>query len=277
MSDSKASRPRSSSITTFDSLVNKKPLLFRLHENSHISPTLFDAEKKVLQASRHNPKYKNSNEEHPFMPKAPPALASPTPDESDELEVHITSWIKGVKKPSKYISLTLDISYVFFEWRRRRSERHGRTNLPPDDFIIIVLESSKLSGVARRAIEVLREDQELAYNFARCPDEVIVTECIESPAILGYMKMSQLESFIPSWWQKPLASILRSKENKNESSGEKGNEVKTSMFRAFVNKMTHPDEDDCIRGSLSFALALLAPIMVQGVQHRIDNGSVVIL
>jgi hypothetical protein len=277
MSNSKASKPRSSSIPTFDSLVNLKPLLFRLQESSHLSPTLFDAEKKVLQASRHNPKYQNTNEEHSFTTKVPLALASPTPDESHELEVHITCWSKGVKQPSKFISLTFDISYVFFEWKRRRSKQQGWTNPPPDDFIIIVLDSSKLSGVARRAIEVLRENQELAYTFARFADEVIVAECIESPAILGYMKMSQLESFIPSWWQKPLASVSRSKENENESSGEKGNEIKISMFHSFLNKMIHPDEDDCIRGSLFFALALLDPIMVQGVQHRIDNGGVVIL
>jgi hypothetical protein len=248
---------------TFDGLIDIKPLVFRLHSFKYCK-TIFETNKKVLRASRHASEHRNNSEE----PSAPKVLAesplSLTPDqESNAVERHITSWVKKSKEPSNFISLTFNVLFVLWEWKRRRFYQTHRSE---DDFTIIVFKSSALRGRAKLGVEMLRKDHD-AYQLADFNEEVIVASSIESSAILGHMPMSQLEVFIPPWCREALKSL----EEAPVSEGKAGR-----GFRSFLDglrPLTHKG-DDYIRQSLCFALELLVPMLVPAEQQRTDDGRV---
>ncbi len=187
-------------LSTFDDIVNTCPLLFRLH-SCGLSQTFFDAERKVLLASRHAQKRKDSDEvsyDLKGLERKDPLL---TLDNRDAVAEHVSTWAEGKTGPSDFISVTYNVHYVLWEWKRRRSNQLHWRNVPQDDYIVIVLESSKLRGRAKLGIEILGEDQEPAYRFAQFANEVIVADFIRSPIIVGTILMSQVEVFIPSWWE----------------------------------------------------------------------------
>jgi len=250
-------------LSTFDDIVNTCPLLFRLH-SCGLSRTFFDAERKVLLASRHAQKRKDSDEvsyDLKGLERKDPLL---TLDNRDAVAGHVSTWAEGKTGPSDFISVTYNVHYVLWEWKRRRSNQLRWRNVPQDDYIVIVLESSKLRGRAKLGIEILGEDQEPAYRFAQLAKEVIVADFIRSPIIVGTILMSQLEVFIPSWWRKPLASV-----EQGPQSEEKG----ISTFKSFLSGLIPPpNKDECFQEALRFALALISPIVVR--ELRADNGSV---
>jgi hypothetical protein len=248
---------------TFDGLIDMKPLLFRLHSHKYCA-TIFDEKNKVLRASRHASEHRNGGE----GPSALQALAefpsSLTPgEESDAVERHITCWVKKSKEPSNFISLTFNVLFVWWEWKRRRSHPTYR---PEDDFMIIVLNSSALRGRAKLGIEMIREHQD-AYTFADFAEEVIVANSIQSSAIIGTMPMSQLDVFIPSWCQESLDSF-----KKTHVSEEKAG----LGFKSFLNRLEQcaVEGDNRTRQSLCFALELLHPMLVSTEQQRADTGNV---
>lgn len=261
---SESSGSRLSYERTFDGLIDIKPLLFRLHSPKYCA-TIFDEKKKVLRASRHAAEHRNSSEE----PSALKALAefpsSLTPDEeSDAVERHITSWVKKSKEPSNFISLTFNVLFVLWEWKRRRFHQTYRSE---DDFIIIVLNSSALRGRAKLGIEMIKDQG--VYNLTDFSEEVIVASSIQSSAILGTMPMSQLENFIPSWCQESLKSLKE--DHVSEEKAGLG-----FKFKSFLRKLEQPavQGDDCTRQSLRFALELLDPMLVSAKQRRADTENV---
>ena len=254
---------------TFDDMVHRRPLLFRLHQGLHNqnsnqtnSQTLFHLEENVLVASLHCKGLKDSSskELHPLLT----ALENTPPEEASEaaVERHITSWQTKNKKPSSFISLTFNVLYVFWEWKRRMYIRRQ------DDFIIIVLKGSELhvSGRAKLGTERLhREEHQLAHKFAESHEEVIVDKFIQSAAILGWISMSELEDFIPSWYQQLLECAKKNPES----------ERKMRFQESLRILSPEVDKVDNVRArkSLGFALAILAPMLVQG--ERTDNRGVV--
>jgi hypothetical protein len=179
-------------------------------------------------------------------------------EENDEaVEKHITSWQKKNKDQSNFISLTFNVQYVFWEWKRRMSY-WSPSERPQDDFMVIVFKGSELRGRAKLGTEWLqRKKDEDAFKFARSQEEVIVARSIDSEAIMGFMSMSKLEDFIPPWYKKLL-------EHKKELG-----------FRGSLPSAV--DVVDCARAreALRFSLALLAPMLVPGGQHKADIGGVV--
>jgi hypothetical protein len=249
---------------TFDGLVDIKPLLFRLHSPKY-SATIFDEKKKVLRASLHAPELRNSSEESSALKALAELPSSLTPEEeSDAVERHIASWAKKSKEPSNFISLTFNVLYVLWEWKRRRLQKKRRSE---DDFIIIVLKSSALRGRAKLAIEMIKDQASRNLRLADFSEEVIVASSIQSSAILSTMPMSQLEDFVPSWCQKSLKSL--EEDHVSEEKAERG-------FRSFLKKLEQRAVQgvDCTRQSLRFALELLDPMLVSAKQRRADTGNV---
>jgi hypothetical protein len=251
---------------TSDDTVDINPLLFRLHSHDY-SHTFFHPEKKVLTASIHSNGLKYSSREEvslrlATLKEAPSSLTSE--EDQEAVEKHITSRKNKSKEPSKFISLTSNVLYVFWAWKRRMSSGC------PDGFIIIVLESSELraSGRAKPGTEwLLEEKDKSAYKFAKLHEEVIVANYIQSEAILGSLPMSGLESSIPPWCRKIL----------EHGAGVLGSEKKLTFQESLQTLPDRVDKVDSTRAreSLRFALALLAPMLVPGKQRRGNIGSVV--
>ena len=246
---------------TFDDIVDRTTLLFRLHSHKS-SRTVFHPKEKVIFASLHCQELEDSNSEK--LSDHLMALKKKTLVETSEaVEKHITSWQKKNKDPSNFISLTFSVQYVFWEWKRRMSywrPSEGPQESGQDDFIVIVFKGLELrySGRAKLGTEWLqRKKDEDAFRFARSQEEVIVAKYIDSEAILGSASMSKLEDFIPSWYKKLL-------EHARETS-----------FQDFLPPVV--DKVDCARAheALRFSLALLAPMLVLGGQHSTDIGSAV--
>ena len=259
--------PEPKSKRNFDEIVRRTPLLFRLH--SQDSQTFFHPEENILVASLHRQGLKNNTSEEVLLrlaelEKTPSSLT--LKEDNDAVAKHITLW-QNDEVSSNFISLTFDIMYVLWEWKRRMS--YPRQS--GDNFKIIVLKSSELrsgaSGGTKLGTELLPKDKpeyENAYRFAQSHSEVIVAKYIRSTAILGSMLMSKLEDFIPPWFQK----IPEHEKNIP------GSENKPS-FSDFL-----PPEVDEVHysrayKSLRFALVLLAPMLVPGGQRPTDNGSTV--
>lgn len=185
---------------TFDEIVRGTPLLFRLHSQGS-SQTFFHDKKNVLVASLHRQGLEDSSNEELSLrlTELEKNRSSSTPEKTrDAIKKHITSWNEKNNEPSSYISLTFNVSYLFWEWKRRMS-RPTPEKLQ-DDFIIIVLKGSELqaSGKAKLGTEWLPGDLEeynLGYRFAKSHEEVIVEDFIQSEAILGFMSTSKLVEF----------------------------------------------------------------------------------
>lgn len=241
---------------TFDEIVRRTPLLFRLHSGH--SQTLFHREGNVLVASLHHQglKYSSSKELSLRLMELEKNPSSSTPEETREaIKRHITSWKDKNYEPSSHISLTFNVLYVFWEWKQRMSRRQHK-NLQ-NDFTIIVLNGSKLHASASRkaklGTEWLPKDSEefkVAYRFAESHEEVIVDKFIPSAAILGFMRMSELVEFMPPQCQNLL---------ENKSTFQKSLPPEMDKFNCAV-----------AHKSLRFALALLAPMLVPGEQQRTD-------
>jgi hypothetical protein len=251
---------------TFDDIIDANPLLFRLHSDTS-SNTYFDAKNKVLLSSR-RAKERNKGQDISFILKGldeNPSLS--TPYEPSAVARHITCWLDGNTEPSDFISLSSNICFVWWDWKRRRSHQSWRA----DDFFLTVLKSSELRGLAKLGTEIVNKRQHAkAYNFTQAFDEVIVADVVRPPAILGTIPMSQLGDFVPSWWERPLAS-----KTPGSQSEEKG-----STFKDFLRESKAPankSEDECTRESIRFSLALIAPMMVRGGQQHAEshNWSVV--
>jgi hypothetical protein len=173
-------------------------------------------------------------------------------EDSEAVEKHITSWKNKSEEKSRFISLTSNVLYVFWEWKRRMSLGYR------DDFIIIVLKSSELraSGRAKLGTELLRrKEHKEAFKFTEDHEEVIVAGKIQSKAILGFVSMSRFEDFIQSRCQKLLEL------------GKKipGSE-KRSTFQNSLSPRVYKADPARARESLCFALALLAPMFVPSEQ-----------
>jgi hypothetical protein len=134
---------------SFEDMVDRShlKLLFRLH-SLKFSSTFFHP-KKVLVASLHFQKlseYSTSEELSLRLTALEEEPSSLTLEEDSEaVEKHITSWLSKNKEPSNFISLTFNVLYVLWLWKRRisslsRSQAEGRPGL--DDFRIIVLDCS---------------------------------------------------------------------------------------------------------------------------------------
>jgi len=255
---------------TFDDMADRRPLLFRLHElNSETPATFFDAEQKIILASRYAPTSKDNSEDLD-LPKSLDETSSLTLDEASVAK-HVTRWKEENAEPSEFISLTFNVLWVFWEWKRRMSRAYKSVNhdLPGFEFVLFVLESSELRGRCKLATEVLkRENYREGYNFARSAEEVIVSKVIHKEAILGTkpLSMLRLQGFVPSWWKKPLEvlEIIRSENGAFES------------FNLFQSRLNPPAAtDDCVRQSLRFAMALLAPLLVPNLQMCADNERIV--
>jgi hypothetical protein len=172
--------------------------------------------------------------------------------DSEAVEKHITSWKNKYEEPSRFISLTSNVLYVFWEWKRRMFSSYQ------DDFIIIVLKSSELraSGRTKLGTELLRrKENKVAFRFAEHHEEVIVVENIPSKAILGSMSMSRFEDSIRLRCQKLL---------------EHGKEIPGSEKKLSFQHSLPPQVDKIdssrVRESLCFALTLLAPMFVPSEQ-----------
>jgi len=251
--------------STFDDIIDARPLLFRLHSPTS-SNTRFYAESKVLLSSR-RAKECNDGQDISILKGLDENSSSSTPFEPAAVARHITCWHDSNAEPSDFISLSFNVCFVLWDWKRRRSHQ-GQCE---DDFFIIVLESSKLRGLAKLGAEIVnKEEHGKAYTFTQAFDEVIVADIVRPAAILGIIPVSQLEDSVPSWWEKPLASM---------SSGSQSEE-KISTFKDFLRESkvpTNKSEDACTREILRFALALIVPTMVRGERQHADsdNGSIV--
>ncbi|KAN0107266.1 hypothetical protein V8E52_010318 [Russula decolorans] len=265
-------KSKSSYDRSFDDMVDRKHLLFRLHSHNFCR-TFFHLEEKVLFASLHCQKLSedSSSEELSLLlttlEKAPPSLT--LKEDSEAVEKHITSWCNKHEEPSNYISLTFNVLYVLWIWKRKRrisSIPHWQSEGCQDDFRIIVLNSSKLRASrpleAKLGTQLLsREKHKDAYRFAQFHHEVIVAKYIQPEVTLGSMSMSRLEDFIPSWCQK----LLKNAEGIHGS--------KKLKFSDSLPPLV--DKVDCamVRESLRFSLALLAPMLVSDEQQRANIGS----
>jgi hypothetical protein len=265
MNTSLLPKSKSSYDRSFDDMVDRRHLLFRL-QSHNLSQTFFHPKEKVLIASLHCQELSedSSSEELSLRLTAlEEASSSLTLEEDSEaVEKHLTSWHNQLKEPSNYISLTFNVLHVLWMWKRRFSslpQCEGRQ----DDFRIIVLSSSKLraSGRAKLGTQLLSRETEKhkgAYKFAQAHEEVIVAKYIQSEAILGSMPLSRLEVFIPSRCRKLLET----------TKGTRSKTLAESLPPAV-------DKVDCtmVRESLRFSLALLAPMLVPDEQQRANIGS----
>ena len=264
MNTSLLTKSKSSYDRSFDDIVDENRLLFRLHSHNFCR-TFFHPKEKVLFASLHCQELSedSSSEELSLrltaLNDAPSSESLTMEEDSEAVWKHITSWLNHHKGPSNYISLTFNVLYVLWMWKRRISsipQSEGRQ----DDFRIIVLDSSKLraSRPAKLGTQLLSRETEKhqnAHRFAQSHEEVIVTKYIQPEVILGSMPMSKLEVFIPSRCRKLLETT-------------KGITLSDSLPPVI-------DRVDCtmVRESLRFSLALLAPMLVSDEQQRTNIGS----
>ena len=142
----------SSDKQTFDDIIRRTPqaLIFRLHSQGS-SQTLFRPNERVLVASLYRKKLEDVHHEELSSLLAEIEEKSRTaPEEASEaVEKHVTSWQKNNKDHSRFISLTCNVLYVFWEWKRRLRQRKGLQ----DDFIIIALKGSELQASGRAKLE----------------------------------------------------------------------------------------------------------------------------
>ena len=254
---------------SFEDMVDRQSLLFRLHSHN-LSKTFFHPKEKVLVASLHCQKLsEDSSSEELALLLTTLEKESPTltlKKDGEAVQKHITSWCNKCQEPSNYISLTFNVLYVLWLWKRRIS---SFTHHWQDDFRIIVLNSSKLH--ASRPLEVKLGTELLsretkkpreAYGFAQAHDEVIVAQYIRPEVTLGSMSMSRLEGFIPSRFQ----TLLENAE------GIPGSDKST--FKDSLPPPVDKVDGTMVRESLRFSLALLAPMLVSDEQQRanIDSG-----
>jgi hypothetical protein len=241
-----------SGTSTFDDIIDANPLLFRLH-NPTSSKTRYYAESKVLLSSR-RAKERNDGQDISILKDLDENPSASTPYEPGAVARHITCWHDGNVGPSNFISLSSNVCFVLWDWKRRRSHQGERE----DDFFVIVLKSSELRGLAKLGTEIVNKEEHVqAYTFTQAFDEVIVADIVRPPAILGTIPVSQLEDSVPSWWEKPLASM----------SSDCPPEEKISSFGHFLLKLKVPADKSgypCTREILRFSLALIAPTMVRG-------------
>ena len=272
MSTSTPFESKSSYERHFDDMVDSRPLLFRLHDLKPKMPaTLFDAELTTLLAARYAPKSKGGVLD---LLKCLDETSSPTLDEASVAK-HATLWKERSKEsePSEFISLTFNVFWVLWEWKRRMSHRSPHLLGSRDDFHLIVLKSSDLHRPSKLVTEILNpEVYKDAYRFARSAEEVIVPKFIRGKgAILGTTSMSQLQDFVPSWWKEQLESFEKIPRSENEASG-----PSDRAFTSFQSKLKPPaDDGDRARQSLRFALALLAPFIVSNLQRLADIETIV--
>lgn len=266
MNTSLLPKSKSSYDRSFDDMVDRRHLLFRLHSHN-FSCTFFHPKEKVLVASLHRQKLSEDSSSEELLTALEDASSLSTrtlEEDSEAVEKHITSWRNRRGEPSNYISLTFNILYVLWMWKLRISSI-PRSEGRQDDFRIIVLNSSKLraSGPAKLGTQLLSRETEKhkdARRFAQSHDEVIVAKYIQPEVILGSMPMSRLEDFIPSWCRKLV-----------ETKGIPG-----SKKLSFLDSLPPAvDKVDCtmVRESLRFSLALLAPMPVSDEQQRANIGS----
>ena len=255
------SKPKSVYERTFDETVHRSPLLFRLH--SHSSHTLFLLKEKILVASLHSKRLGLKDCRSEELPHRLTELKRNssllTAEETREaVRKHITAWKEENPEPSSYISLTSNVLYVFWEWKRRMS-LHQSKGLQ-EDFTIIVFNGLNLRacGKAKLGTEWLPRDQEKykeAYRFTESHEEVIVEDFIQPMAILGSMSISDLVKFIPPQCQELPKRKLSFQEH-----------LRARLLHKFNHTRAH--------GPLRFALALLAPMLVPDEQQHVNNGSV---
>ena len=270
MNTSTPSEPKLSHERHSDDVVDRRSLLFRLH-NSKTQATLFDAERTILLASRHAPKSNDYSEELNPLLESLEKTPSPTLDEASVAK-HVASWKEGSKEPSEFISLTSNVLWVLWEWKRRMFNQSIYRPGLPDDFFLIILESSELRGRSKPVTKILNpENYRDAYNFAHSADEVVVADIIRKGAILGTTPMSRLLDFVPPWWKEQLEAFDKILRSENEAPGQSD-----KSFKSFRSKLKPPTAaDDCARHSLRFAMALLAPLLVPNLQRRADIVRVV--
>lgn len=261
MSTSKDLEPKS---LTSDDIIHTYPLLFRLH-SPKFSHTFFHDDSKTLFASRSWKKDSTSEDILATLNALKEKSISYDPSAVAE---HITSWCRGSTEPSDFISLTYNVWYVLWEWKRRRHQHQlwCQSNVPgpEDDFQVIIFKSSELKGRAKLGIEIVNKTENPgAYRFTRAHDEVIVAGFIQPPAIVGVMPLSQLQDFIPSWCQEQFKSVENvpgSKEREQSSFKDFAQNLRDSK-----KKPSTEDVDGALQ-SLRFALELLAPILA-GSEH----------
>jgi hypothetical protein len=247
---------KSSNGDTLHETLKTHPLLFRLH--SLYCHTWFDPERKFLLASSHAQRYANAlrsgeDPSHILEDLKDACSSSTLREESESVAKHITSW-RGNRYPSTFISLTFNVLFVYWEWKRR-THKAGQHE---DAFVIIVIEGSELDNKrAELATKILGEEGRgsHAFHFAQSAGEVIVKDYISSQAILGSIPMSRLQEFIPSWCSKPVEKALPREE---------------MSFKSFLDKID-ANEAKCVQESLRFALELLAPMLVPSV---VGSGAV---
>ena len=268
MNTSLLPKSKSSYDRIFDDMVDSNQLFFRLH--SHNSGyTFFHPKEKVLVASLHRQELKEDSTSEELslllagLKKVPSSLT--LGKDSKAVQKHITSWRNQVnqhRESSNYISLTFNVLYVLWMWKRRISsfpQSEGRQ----DDFRIIVLNSSKLraSRRAKLGTQLLSsETHKEAHRFAQQHEEVIVAKYIQSEAILGSMPLSRLEVFVPSRWK-----LLET------SKGSPGS--KKSTFLDSLPPLVDKVDFTMVRESLRFSLALLAPMLVLDEYQRANIAS----
>jgi len=179
-------------------MVDRRSLLFRLH-NSKTRATFYHAERNFFLASRYAPEHKDRCKE---------LLDPPSLEES--VERHVTSWARKDRDPSGFISLTCNVLWAFWEWKRQvtKPDHPADPEGFRDVFDIVVLKSSELCVSARLGTEILSRGKcRMAYDFADSAGEVIVAKYIHKEAILGITRISELLEFLPSWCRKQLEKV----------------------------------------------------------------------
>lgn len=258
-------KSKSSSDRSFDDMVDRRHILFRLHSHD-FSRTFFHTKEEVLVASLHRQKLSEGSSSKELSLRLA-ALEETSPsltlmEDSEAIVKHITSWRNKDKEPSDYISLTFNVLYVSWMWKRRISSLLQSEGCQ-DDFIIIVLNGSKLRRAKLGTQLLSRENdtQKEAHGFAEQHEEAIIAKYIQSEAILGSMSLSRLEAFVPSWCRKLL-------ETTKGIPGSKKPTFKDSLPPAV-------DKVNCamVHESLRFSLAILAPMLVPNGQQRANTGS----
>ena len=252
---------------SFEDMVGRQNLLFRLHSHNR-SKTFFHPKEKVLVASLHCRELSEDSSSEELLlllttlEKEPPTLT--LKKDGEAVQKHITSWSNKCEEPSNYISLTFNVLYVLWLWKRRISSFTYQ-----DDFRVIILNSSKLHASRPQEVKLgtellsreIKKHKE-AYVFAQSHDEVIVAQYIQPEVTLGSMPMSRLKGFIPSWFQ----TLLENAE------GIPGSDKST--FKDSLPPPVDKVDGTMVRESLRFSLALLAPMLVSDEQQRanIDSG-----
>jgi hypothetical protein len=251
--------PSKYGMETFDDICNgpTQSILFRLHSRS-ANATSFDERRKRLAASILDPRsFSRAVEE---LSQNKQSFFIDVEDDVELIQRHINSIVDRDRQPSHFISLTLSLLWVLWKWKLLTSMGFR------DGFQVIVIKSSELVGRAKLATEVLqpeREEHRRAYRFADSAEEVIVAKIVQPQAILGAVSLSRITEFIPSWLRTSLANVRRRRGFEDDD------EVPESSFNTFLEVLNPPNDDvKCMRDSLSLALAILAPMLVQSKQEE---------